>query len=566
MKHIEIFTNSKRVDKTTDISKIVPFEFVDSIENTVLDPQIQNNGGEFELNKPIYDSYGREIHRLTIPPIKAMVEEKCWVLDNIQMRFNTLMKVHDDYINQRCEYVRVQNAAKSYLERGLAESIWGKDGSFRSICISHRSPHSVRAVALPNADYGIDEVGIPKSVMAASDRKHGDPILVTRFPAIWDGSIEVFKARASNNDCIELHPLLHSQFNLDHDGDTLTGYWVPDEEDCLQEAADNLISFFKESENSWPTELCMNGYPKKEYDPSDIESLKTETKQRLIPDGFSIDPVALLDQTHDLDEVTGKGYAEDISAICKGISKKDFYTRSIDINVKNLTMKMFMGPVGVVSNDVKLVGSDGPEHVRRSAMYISQAIQQSLMDSKHEVGSPNNMRFMKIRNAIAGNQHYKRDAKKIIECIEENGMDASKAEPFVMYMYVFKPLQDALIHIIRTFKVDTKTATLLLTKYKTLLNKDVTIAENYVDMLKSFRNLITEHTRCSSTVFEETFKAKVMSLNDYILGNFPVYALCSKTGVNQDTKSVNDLCARVIVDKEVDLYGCCADEFAKFGD
>ncbi len=32
------------------------------------------------------------------------------------------------------------------------------------------------------------------------------------------------------------------------------------------------------------------------------------------------------------------------------------------------------------------------------------------------------------------------------------------------------------------------------------------------------------------------------------------------------TKSVNDLCARVIVDKEVDLYGCCADEFAKFGD
>ena len=99
-----------------------------------------------------------------------------------------------------------------------------------------------------------------------------------------------------------------------------------------------------------------------------------------------------------------------------------------------------------------------------------------------------------------------------------------------------------------------------------MLNKDVTTAENYVDMLKSFRNLITEHTRCSSTVFEETFKAKVMSLNDYILGNFPVYALCSKTGVNQDTKSVNALCARVIVDKEVDLYGCCADEFAKFGD
>jgi len=563
MKHLEIFTNSKRVDKTTDISKIVPFEFIDSVENTVLDPEIQNNGGEFKLNKPIYDNYGREIHRLTIPPIKAMFKENCWVLDNIQMKFNALMKVHDDYINQRCDYARVQNAAKSYLEKGLAESIWGKDGYFRSICISHRCPHSMRAVALPNADYGIDEVGIPKSAMLASNRKHGDFILITRFPAIWDGSIEVFKARASNNDCIELHPLLHSQFNLDHDGDTLSGYWVPDEEDCLQEAADNLISFFKESENSWPTELCMNGYPKEEYDPSDIESLKTETKQRLVPDGFSIDPVALLDQIHDLDEVTGKGYAEDISAICKGISKKDFYNRSIDINVKNLTMKMFMGPVGVISNDVKLIGSNGPEHVKKSAMYISQAIQQSLMDSKHEVGSPNNMRFMKIRNAIRGDQHYKRNPDKIMECIEENGMDASKAEPFVMYMYVFKPLQDALIHIIRTFKVDNNTATLMLTKYNYLLNKNVTTAENYLEMVNSFKKPISEQTKCSATVFEETFKSKIISLSDYIHENFAVYCLSSKT---EDKKSFNDLCTRVIVDKEVDLYGCCADEFAKFGD
>ena len=566
MKHIEIFTNSKRVDKTTDISKIIPFELLDSIEGTVLDPEIQSNGGEFELNKPIHDNYGRKIYRLSIPPIKAMNEEKCWVLDNIQMRFNTIMKVYNDYINERCDYHRVQNAARSYFEKGLADSIWGKDGSFRSICISHRCPHSVRAVALPNADYGIDEIGIPREVMVVSGKRHGDPILVTRFPAIWDGSIEVLKARTSNNNCIEIHPLLHSQFNLDHDGDTLTGYWVPDEEDCLQEAADNLISFFKESENSWPTELCMSGYPKKEYDPSDIESLKAETKQRLVPDGFSIDPVALLNQTHDLDEVTGKGYAEDISAICKGISTRDFYERSIDINVKNLTMKMFMGPVGSVSNDVKLVGSDGPEHVRDSAMYISQAIQQSLMDSKHEVGSANNMRFMKIKNAVRGNQDYMNNPQEIMKCIEENGINSVKAEPFVMYMYVFKPLRDTLIDIIRTFKVDTKTASLMLTKYKYLLNKNVTTADNYVDMLKSFRKPISEQTKCSTTVFEETFKSKVMSLDQYIFNNFPVYALCSKTGINQDPEFVNDLCTRVIVNKETDLYGCCADEFAKFGD
>ena len=48
--------------------------------------------------------------------------------------------------------------------------------------------------------------------------------------------------------------------------------------------------------------------------------------------------------------------------------------------------------------------------------------------------------------------------------------------------------------------------------------------------------------------------------------NFPVYALCSKVSINQDMKSINDLCTRIIVNEEIDLYGCCADEFAKFGD
>ena len=565
MKYIEVFTDNRRVDKTTDISKIIPFELIDSIENTVLDLEIQENGGEFKFNKPIIDSYGRELNQLIIPPIKLVAQENSWVLDNIQMKFNTVIKVHNDYINNRCDFNRVQNAAKSYLEKGLATAIWGKKGLFRNICIAHRTPHSVRAVALPNANYGIDEVGIPRNVMLASDRKHGDPVLITRFPAIWEGSIEILRARTSNNSCIEIHPLLHSQLNLDHDGDTLTGYWVPNEPDCIDEAIANILSFFKANENSWPTELCMNGYKKETYSTVDLDALKIETKQRLIPDGFSIDPMSLLTKTHNLDEITDKNYAEDIYAICKGISRRNFYDRSIDINVKNLTMKMFMGPVGVVSNDVKLVGSNGPIHVRDSTMYISEAIQQSLMDSKHEVGNANNMRFMKLRNAIAGNQDYKMDINKIIKCIEENDMNSAKAAPFVIYMYIFKPLRATLDEIYLKFNLEPQLIKSIDEYYSFLINQIIE-PEHYQKMLDAIREKVKRSVNCSKTVFEEMFKANTMSLSEYIVTNFPRYCLVSKSDLSENNQRTNELCTRVIVDNESDLYGCCADEFAKFGD
>jgi hypothetical protein len=566
MKHIEIFTNSSRIDKTTDISKVIPFEFIDSSENTVLDLDIQQNGGEFKLYSPISDGYGREIQIVNLPPIKAMAKENSWILDNLQMRFNTLMKVHNDYLNNRCDFNRVKKAVTSYIEKGLANSIWGKRGFFRNICVAFRAPHSVRAVALPNADYGIDEIGIPRSVMNASGRKHGNYILITRFPAIWDGSIEVLKARTSNNDCIEIHPLLHSQFNLDHDGDTLTGYWIPNESNCIKEAEESLLQFFKGNPINWPAELCMNGYPGDSYSTDNIDSLKTETKQRLIPDGFSIDPKSLLTQEHNLDHIMDKDYQEDIAAIAKDISRKNFYDRSIDINIKNLTMKMFMGPVGIISNDVKLVGSDGPEHIKRSAMYISEAIQQSLMDSKHEVGSPNNMRFMKIRNAIAGTSpECYTDITRICKCIEENGLSLDKSTPFIIYAYILKPLKATLDTVYIKFNSSTHEIIKINSYYNTLINQNIPLLE-YKEMLRSIRNMVSDKTECSATVFQELFKSNVKSLNDYILDNFPVYSLISKSSILDNRNKANDLCTRIFVNKESDIYGSCSDEFAKFGD
>lgn len=565
MRYLEIYTNRDRVEKTRDISKVIPFELIDSTENTVLDPEIQKNGGIFELDTGILDSYGRKIYRIVLPPITTMKQEGCHVLDDIQMRFNTVMKVHEQYRHNECESKTLQSAIKSYLERGLADSIWGKKGAFMKICISTPCPHSFRAVALPNANYGIDEIGIPKEVMLASDRKHGDFALITRFPAIWDGSIEILKIRATNNDCIEIHPLLHKQFNLDHDGDNLTGYNVPDTEECIQEAKENVLSFFKQSKGSWPSELCMNGYEKTEYDTSDIEQLKKETKERLVSDGLSIDPLSLINQDHNLDEITGKDYKEKISSLCKGIDFDNFYDKSIDINIKNLTMKMFLGPVGTVSNEVKLVGSKGPDHVRRSAMRISEALQQSLMDSKHEVGSANNMRFMKVKDAIRAKGTSKPNAHKILKTIEENGLDVDMCAPFILYMYVFKPMFSALNQVYEQYDVSETSRIYLNSYYDTLLNSKIDHSK-YPEMVNAFAVQVGDYTKCKKSAFKELVVKNLMPLSDYINDNFPVYRLSNKSSDFNSGQNVNDLCTRVIMNNENDIYGCCAEEFSKFGE
>ena len=44
MKPLEIFINNERVKKTKDISKLIPLELLDSVEKTVLDPDIQKHG------------------------------------------------------------------------------------------------------------------------------------------------------------------------------------------------------------------------------------------------------------------------------------------------------------------------------------------------------------------------------------------------------------------------------------------------------------------------------------------------------------------------------------------
>ena len=567
MKPLEIFINDKRVRKTKDISKLIPLELLDNVEKTVLDPEIQKNGYVHELLKPIKDPYGREINTIALPSVKSIIEQNCWILDIIHIMFNTILKVEEGYLNKEYEYSRVSSAVNSYINRALSDSVWGKSGLFRKICVSYRCSDTFRAVALPNSYYGIDWIGVPRQAMRASERKHGDFCFITRFPAIWDGSIEVMRARASGNDTIEIHPLLHEQFNLDHDGDALTGFWIPKDKDCIEEANDNVLQFFmNNSSRKWPKELNMNAHMGDTYTIDDLDELNKEVKERLTPDGLSINPKDLLAATHNLDILLDKKYKEDTAVIANGINKKEFYNRSININKINLTMKMFMGPVGQTANDIKLVGKNGSDKVRRSAMYISEAIQQALMNSKHEIGNPNNMKFMVIKDAINGSGKTGKDIDKILECLVEHELDIEFVFPFIAHMYMIIPIKYTVNELSDKAHVDTVSKRKVLSLIEYYMNFTDFNVTNYKDIAKSIRKSVVKDLNCSISEFTDLFNTHKLNLRSYVELHFPLYSLATKVNTIQNRNKRNQLSSRVLISHEIDPYGSCSDEYKILGD
>ena len=92
MKHIEIFVNEDKQEKTSDISKVIPEELIDSLENTVLDSEIQEHGINYQLVDFIIDPFDRRVNKIQLPPVKAIMDQNCYILNTLQIMFNTILK------------------------------------------------------------------------------------------------------------------------------------------------------------------------------------------------------------------------------------------------------------------------------------------------------------------------------------------------------------------------------------------------------------------------------------------------------------------------------------------
>jgi len=321
-----------------------------------------------------------------------------------------------------------------------------------------------------------------------------------------------------------------------------------------------------ESSRKWPKELNMNVHTSDTYTVDDLDKLNKEVKERLIPDGLSINPEEILTETHDLDILLDKKYKEDTAIIANGINKREFYNRSININKINLTMKMFMGPVGQTANDIKLVGKNGSDKVRRSAMYISEAIQQALMNSKHEIGNPNNMKFMVMKDAINGSGETGKDIDKISECLVEHGLDIECTFPFIVHMYMIIPIRHTVNELSDKAHVDTVSKRKVLTLIEYYMNFTDFDITNYKDVAKSIRKSIAKDLDCSISEFTDLFNIYKLNLRNYVEKHFPLYSLATKVNTARNRNKRNELSSRVLISHEVDPYGSCSDEYKILGD
>jgi hypothetical protein len=229
-------------------------------------------------------------------------------------------------------------------------------------------------------------------------------------------------------------------------------------------------------------------------------------------------------------------------------------------------MKMFLGPVGQTANDIKLVGKNGSNKVRRSAMYISEAIQQALMDSKHEIGNPNNMKFMVMKAAINGTGETRKDIDKILECLVEHELNVKLVFPFIAHIYMIIPIRHVINELSDKAHVDTvsKRRALALIEYH--MNFTDFNETNYKDVAKSIRKSVIKDLNCSISEFTDLFNIYKLNLRTYVEKHFPLYSLATKTNTTRNRNKRNELSGRVLISHEIDPYGSCSDEYKLLGD
>jgi len=172
----------------------------------------------------------------------------------------------------------ITGIGKSYEladHKGLLHEIMGsspKRGYFQDVLVNRRQDLTMRSTIVPEPKLGLDEVGLPKNaaldlfrpfvirklkemgaiqnelqgpaaitkqgpqVWRALDKVMAErPVLLKRDPALHKYSVQAFRARASEGNAIQIHPLVTGGFNADFDGDTMSVF-VPITREAVAEA------------------------------------------------------------------------------------------------------------------------------------------------------------------------------------------------------------------------------------------------------------------------------------------------------------------------------------------
>jgi len=80
-------------ETTRNVSPVVNLEQVVSIENTILDEEVQANGISITLNHEVVDLFNRTIDTITLPPLRHTQVEGVVLLHPLSVLFNNLLRL-----------------------------------------------------------------------------------------------------------------------------------------------------------------------------------------------------------------------------------------------------------------------------------------------------------------------------------------------------------------------------------------------------------------------------------------------------------------------------------------
>ena len=189
-------------------------EQLGSINDTVLDPLLEVEGGWIELPSDVLDYANRRIDKVFVPPFGAVREGNIIVLSQIQTAAQMLLIMVEKFKIGEAKKKQLQRSLTSY-QLAIMRMIFGRSGFISEYLMCNRMQRSGRAVLLPRKGGNPMECSVPAWMCKKIGIKDGALVLIGRDPTIWDGGVEVFRARAKHEDVIRLHPFVFEQLNAD---------------------------------------------------------------------------------------------------------------------------------------------------------------------------------------------------------------------------------------------------------------------------------------------------------------------------------------------------------------
>lgn len=448
---IRLITNGPQGTVLTDAAAIFVGAVIDertvvNVKDTVLDPEICSRGSRIQLPFTCMDFMARPTDSLYYPAFDHQRRGRLIHLNRMAVTANMLLRTIQAFNEGSAAEQAVQKMVRNYQLSAIRQ-LGGKNGVVNSNLIASRVMRSARGVLLVNGDRNPEVVGVPSQVMRKLKLDNGDLIFVGREPTIWHGSIEVARAKTNNRYCIELHPLLFKQLGADCDGDTVYVYAVPKDAVCQEEAASQILGFTKQFA-TWPPYMRVTD----EQAAVDWEKVQEEGRERCKVTGFSVTPREIMEKSDRVQKICrlmGKEVADECLEIATGIDEQKLRRYVKDQNDALLHMKVWMGPIGSMANKLRVFAGTEPM-LLASASYVSERLQQMLLDTKHFIGRKEGYGPTDVMDILNRKGRFGAAGSAFLEDVVDEmakmGMDREKIWPIMANLWLVHPMIKAFDH------------------------------------------------------------------------------------------------------------------------